>query len=527
MSIEPLIIAVAFILGLGSYLIHLPPLIGFLIAGFILHAMGYESSSVIEQLANLGVTLLLFTIGLKLKLSDLAKREIWGNATIHMLVTVIIYSLILYGLKTLQVPLITDLQTQGIVLVAFALSFSSTVFAVKILEDKGQMQAIYGRIAIGVLIMQDIFAVIFMTITSGKEPSLFALSLIFLPLLRPLLYKALEKCGHGELLALFGFFVALVLGAGLFSLLGLKADLGALIMGILLAPHAKSSELAKTLFYFKEIFLVLFFLSIGLSALPDWNSLLIAGLFLLLLPLKSIFYFYLYSRSNFRSRTSAFTALSLSNYSEFGLIVIALGVSSGMLDQQWLAVVAIALSMSFIFASPLNQQSIAIYKKFHDFFERQESEKLHNDDQLIHIGDAQVIIFGMGRIGSGAYDQMTQHFPDKIIGIDNNRDHVEQQLALGHHVIRGDATDSDFWQKVRHNHGIILVLLAMPSHNGNLYAAQQLFSQGYEGKIAAIATFPDQEKELKALGVHEVYNFYLEAGKGFADHLCEKQILNK
>jgi len=275
------------------------------------------------------------------------------------------------------------------------------------------------------------------------------------------------------------------------------------------------------------VFLVLFFLSIGLSALPDMNTVLIAGLFILLLPLKSILYFVLYSRSHYRSRTTVFTALSLSNYSEFGLIVAALGVSSGMLDAQWLAVIAIALSLSFLLASPLNQQSMAIYARFHDFFERLESNKLHAEDQLIHIGDAQVIIFGMGRIGSGAYEQLEQHFPDKIIGIENNIDHVQQQLELGHKVIQGDATDSDFWQKVRHNHNIQLVLLAMPSHNGNLYAAQQLFTQGYKGKIAAVATFPDHEKELKELGVDEVYNFYLEAGKGFADHLCEMQILKQ
>jgi len=183
--IEPAIIAAAFLLGLASYLLRLPPLVGFLIAGFVLHALGYQNSILIEQLASLGVTLLLFTIGLKLKISDLVRKEIWGNATIHLIISLVLFSLFLLFMQFLQLPLMEDLNLHGIFIIAFALSFSSTVFAVKVLEEKGQMQAVYGRLAIGILIMQDIFAVVFMTVSSGKSPSLWAFSLLLLPFLRP------------------------------------------------------------------------------------------------------------------------------------------------------------------------------------------------------------------------------------------------------------------------------------------------------------------------------------------------------
>ena len=157
------------------------------------------------------------------------------------------------------------MSPEQLLLLSFALSFSSTVFAVKTLQEKGEMNATYGTIAIGILVMQDIFAVIFLTASTGKIPHWYAIILFALPLLRPLFYKVLDWVGHGEMLVLFGIFFALVVGAGLFKFVGMKPDLGALILGMLLAGHSKASELSKALFNLKELLLVCFFLNIGLS----------------------------------------------------------------------------------------------------------------------------------------------------------------------------------------------------------------------------------------------------------------------
>ena len=97
-------------------------------------------------------------------------------------------------------------------LLGFALSFSSTVFAVKVLEERSDMNALYARLAVGVLVMQDLFAVAFLAVSSGQWPSIWALWILGLPLLRPLLLKLLERAGHGELQVLFGIFLALVVG---------------------------------------------------------------------------------------------------------------------------------------------------------------------------------------------------------------------------------------------------------------------------------------------------------------------------
>ena len=111
------------------------------------------------------------------------------------------------------------------------------------------------------------------------------LALVMLIPLRFLMYRVLDRVGHGELLILFGITLALV-GADIFELVGIKEDVGALVFGMLLANHPKSNELAKTLLGFKELFLVGFFLSVGMTAVPSWNEMLVALLFILFLPFK-------------------------------------------------------------------------------------------------------------------------------------------------------------------------------------------------------------------------------------------------
>ena len=183
-ALDPTWIVVAFGLGFLGRLVGLPPLVGFLIAGFALNAMGVQGSDIVDSLADLGVTLLLFCIGLKLRIGTLARPEVWAGASLHMSITVVVFGLACWGLAAAGLVGFTDLDLRTAALVAFALSFSSTVFAVKIFEDKGEMASLQGRVAIGILIMQDVIAVVFLSATSGTWPSVWALGLLALPLLR-------------------------------------------------------------------------------------------------------------------------------------------------------------------------------------------------------------------------------------------------------------------------------------------------------------------------------------------------------
>jgi len=207
---DPLWIVAAFIFGAASSRISLPPLVGYLVAGFVLNGFGIEGSDTLGKIADTGVTLLLFTIGLKLKLKSLAKPEVWAGATIHMLITVAVFGAGIWILGVAGMPYFHLLGWQTTILIAFALSFSSTVFAVKVLEEKKEMASRHAATAIGILIMQDIIAVVFLSASAGKVPSPWAAVLaVSLFIIRPLLTRLMTQCGHGELLMLFGILLAL------------------------------------------------------------------------------------------------------------------------------------------------------------------------------------------------------------------------------------------------------------------------------------------------------------------------------
>ena len=183
---DPLWIVAAFVFGALISKTGLPPLVGYLLAGFFLNRIGVEGGDNLVKIADAGVTLLLFTIGLKLKLKSLSRPEVWAGTTIHMAVTVAVFGLAIRMAGLAGMPLFSDLNGYTTLLIAFALSFSSTVFAVKVLEGKKETSSRHAVAAIGILIMQDIIAVVFLAASTGQLPSPWALTLLpALLLVRP------------------------------------------------------------------------------------------------------------------------------------------------------------------------------------------------------------------------------------------------------------------------------------------------------------------------------------------------------
>lgn len=514
-----LLIFTAFVCGFLATRIGLPPLVGYLLAGFTLHYFGVESSDKIEQVADLGILLLLFSIGLKLKLKSLARAEIWASASLHICITVTFFGGLFLLLAKLGLQGFSGFTVTQAMLLGFALCFSSTVFAVKTFEERGDVGSLHSNIAIGVLIIQDIAAVIFLTFSLGKFPSIWALAVVpLLLILRPVLFWILDRCGHRELLLLFGLFVPIGLGAGGFSLVNLKPDLGALIVGVLLAKHAKAGEISDAILSLKDLLLVGFFLNIGLSGLPTFHSLAIASFFVLLISFKSVGFYALFTRFKLRARTSGLAALALTNYSEFGLLVCAIGVQQGYIEKEWLITFALALAISFVVAAPINSRALTLYSRFSKFLKQFESEKRLPDDQSIDTGDANILIFGMGRIGTRLYDSLCA-FPNlSVVGLDIDGDKIATHKETGRRVIRDDATDFDLWEKIC-THKVEVAMLTMASHSANMFAIQQLNEAGFKGKISATAQFPDEQEELLEAGVTFAYDLYEEAGQGYADDI--------
>lgn len=216
------------------------------------------------------------------------------------------------------------------------------------------------------------------------------------------------------------------------------------------------------------------------------------------------------------------STFSLANYSEFGLIVGAIAVTNGWLDRYWLYVIAIALSMTYIMAGTANALAHTFYAHWASTLKRFESDTRLPDEALIDPGDANIAILGMGGIGTAAFDEMRRRHGDVVIGVDFSWETVARHVQDKRNVLLGDASDSDFWDRIEPSTTALrLIMLALPDPGAAVFTIKQLREKGYEGQITASVRYEDQAAELKQAGVDKAYVVYEEAGVGFADHVCK------
>ena len=150
-------------------------------------------------------------------------------------------------------------------------------------------------------------------------------------------------------------------------------------------------------------------------------------------------------------------------------------------------------------------------------FERPERLSGEENLDLAHIN---VVVFGMGRMGTAAYSAMEADYPRHLVGVEIDQEKAEQHCAAGRNVVSGDATNPDFWDRAPELiDGLEWVLLTLPTHKANMNAALRLKERGYSGRIAATTKYRDEEDALKDIGVEYTFNIYTEAGLGFANEL--------
>lgn len=523
---DALWLIIAFICGLAIKRIGLPPLVGFLLGGFIINFSSLQQAnlnSAIEAMADIGVMLLLFTIGLKLKLKELFRPEIWGTASLHMLITVVLFSGVFLVLGYLGLSMFTELSMQSALMISFAMSFSSTVFVVKTLETKGEFTSYHGKIAIGILIIQDIIAVVFIVFSEQKLPNLWVLALpLIIWLLKVILNKILDMMDHGEMVPVFGFFATFIAGAFSFNLVGLKPDLGALIMGMLLVNHPRADELYDRMLEYKDFFLIAFFINVGLVGLPDMRIFLSAVVILPLIFIKGIFYLFILSRFRLQPRTVYLSSLSLSNYSEFGLIVGVVGFGMGLISSEWIVLIALSMSFSFALAAPINNFSHLIYDRYKDFILKINKHHDSEDKTPLSIEGAEIMVVGMGRVGRPTYDELKERVKCKILGLDYNTDYVAKLQAENYNVKWADATDSEFWEHIDAS-SLKIVFLCMSDFASNqniLIEIQKCPNKNF--KVCSLTDYPDKKDDLLEMGADFVYYFKEYVGQNFVIHTMDQ-----
>ncbi len=497
-------IGAAFLFGAAAKAVRLPTLVGYLAAGLVLALFGVQNNDLLKAIGDFGVVLLLFTVGLHISFRSLIQPQVFGVGALHLIISTAVFTLVL---SAVQLPFTAAL------LIAIALSFSSTVLTAKSLESRGELDSYHGRLAIGILILQDIVAVLLLAVTSGETPTIWALGLLALPLARPLLLRLLHAVGHEELLLVYGILLALGMG-WLFDQVGLDAKLGALAAGMLLAGDARADELYDKLWSLKEVFLVGFFLQVGLAGFPDGRGWLIVGLLLLLLPLKGVLFFRLMTLFNLRARTAFLGSASLTAYSEFALIVTTGAAASGLIGEQSMVIVGLLVAISFALNAPINRNVNALWRRFEHGLARFERQASHPDHEPRTFGSADYVVLGMGRAGTAAYEYLIGE-GKRPLGLDSDPARIQQHLQAGRRVIYGDGNDPELWSGLDLSR-IEGVLMTLSNTTAETNAAQSLRAEGYSGFLAALLAYAENRETLERAGVSVSFLPLAQAGRELA-----------
>ncbi len=376
-----LILAAAAAVGLLARAVHVPLIIAYMVAGLVLGPLTgwvHETES-LELVSEVGVALLLFLVGLELSLQKIrvvGRVAILGGAA----------QLAITGLLGWGLALLLGLEALPAGLLALGLTFSSTVVVVKLLDRRGELDSMHGRIAVGILLVQDVAVVVALTLLAGLEdPSSGGVDVaslgrgllqasvgmaalvvaaylavrFVLPWLFGWLSGSLEALFVWSLTWCFGFILAA-------QALGLSVELGAFIAGVGLAQLRYNHELIRRVHPLVNFFLAVFFVTLGIhmdpaAALTRWPSVLALSVFVLVG--KPAILMALIPRFGYGERTAFLASLTLGQISEFSFIVAALAFSAGLVDELFLSVVGVVGLVTMGTSAALIQSGDTLYER--------------------------------------------------------------------------------------------------------------------------------------------------------------------
>lgn len=512
-------------LGVVASLLRQPLIVAFIVAGILAGPVGFglvDPEGEIEVLAEIGVAVLLFVVGLKLDVRMV--RDIGPVALATGLGQVLFTSavgwVIAVGLGLDPIP--------GLY-VAVALTFSSTIIIVKLLSDKREGDSLYGRIAIGLLIVQDICVVLAMiALTAIGEPGetdlvaeavrvvvagaallagLYAVSRFALPLLEPRLARS------PELMVLFAIAWAVALAA-LSDALGFSEEVGAFLAGMSLASSAYRDTLGSRLANLRDFLLLFFFVALGaqldfgpimdlLGAAVVLSAFVLVGNPLIVMAIMGAM--------GYRSSVSFRVGLTVAQISEFSLILAALGASLGQVDQQIVALITIVGLVTITISTYLIVNADWLYQRLQPVLRVFERDQAHRG---VEVGLADgprpdVVVIGTGRYGGQLIERLRQRGWTPM-AVDYDPVTLSHWESRGVPIRYADATDAHLPELVPLS-SVHWVVSTVRDAEVNRTLVRALREYGFTGMVALAAGDPREVAELRDAGATVVLRPFADA----------------
>ena len=532
-----IILALAAVLGGIGQLLKQPLIVMFIALG-ILVGPGVldvvQSEENIHLLAEIGIAILLFIVGLKL---DLRLIKSTGKIALFTGLGQVIFTSVIGYL----IAILLGFSPLHSFYIAVALTFSSTIIIVKLLSDKKEIDSLHGQIAIGFLIVQDIVVILVMIVLSamgsGGETSvtedvvrtmLYSIILVVFTIgsMRYILPKvSFFLAKSTELLSLFAVAWAIALAA-LSDYIGFSAEVGAFLAGVSLASSPFKDSIGTRLVSLRDFLLLFFFVHLGsnldLSIIGQQiPAALLFSVFVLIG--NPIIVLVIMGRMGYKKRTAFLAGLTVAQISEFSLIFAGLGLQIGHINEEVVGLITLVGLITIALSTYLILYSHQIYNFIHPLLDVFEKKDPFQDSKakLKENKNYEVVIIGMGRFGSKVASSLDKHAEISYMGVDFDPETIKKYQDKGKTIIYGDIDDPDILEIIPYENAK-LILSTIPNADESMRFIKSLKREGYKGRIFLTAMQDRDGELLEKCGADEILHPHRMAAENFYNYYIKR-----
>jgi Kef-type K+ transport system membrane component KefB len=460
-------------------------ILGPLVFGFI------KDKNLINGLAEIGISFLLFVAGLEMsikKLKEIAKPSIISGL-IQVIATAIIsfFVLIAFGFNRIEA-----------LWMGIAISFSSTIVVLKILADRNELDTLHGKLIIGIMIVQDILALIALSVLTKVSIAVNLLKLGFLFLFCFLISfpakNIVKKASSSNELLFLVSLAFLFFFSSLTYVLGLSIAIGSFLAGIILANTPYKLDIEAKINPLKNFFVIIFFVAIGI-----WLTKISKDVLIILLPMLFILIFVeplitaiLLRLNGYKGKQSLDVGFAFAQLSEFTLILALHALSLNIIGQKAFDLIVLMAVISIAITPYTMKLSKAFYKPFKIF--DKIKVPLLKEPGKIYAGKKTVLLIGCHRMGS-IFVRELEKIKHKLLVIDFNPEIVKALERKGISAVYGDATEIELF-KLLPLENLRVVISTIPKRETNLLLLKYFKQKSPNIFLAVVANRIDDALEL-------------------------------
>lgn len=527
-----LIVVVATFFALLVRLFKQPPLLGYILTGIVIGPLGtrmIQNPEILEALKQIGLALLLFLVGVEMDWQK-TKQQL-KTVSVLGLIQIVISFLSGLGLASVfHQSLLTG------VYLGLALSFSSTVIVVKVLSETRDLGSLPGRLSLGLLLFQDMVAILTLTVLNGftVSHSLPLFNVLFLLFIKAfaviiltwastayMLPMLFDKISHSAELLFISSLAWCFIFSMTLSAYGLPLEVGALLAGISLASLPYSLDIINRLRSIRDFFVLIFFVAMGTSLVKpsvDFLGLTICLTLVTVIGKPIVAYLILIWRG-YNNRAAFLTSLTQSQLSEFSLILVGLGLSSGQISQQLSTSIAIVTIVSIFASTILLTNRFKLYKHLRPLLQHFERDRKHkgklgNDNG--NIGRKHhIIIFGYHRMGYHILKKL-QALNHQVLVVDFNPDIIKRLKEQEIDCIYGDIQDEELLELIDADKAD-MIISTIPHKEETIFLLQELGKLKANAEIIVTAHHIDDALDYYKLNASYVILPHMLGGEHVAE----------